>query len=221
QPLPAEAAPPAVRAALDRALAQALDFDPSQRIASAERLAELIASAARGALASPALAPKLERRGSELRVATVLVFRCDALGDSDAEHDDHVTDSGDTRLVPLSVPGEDLERVIVDLGGTPVAVGALEVTALFGAPQSLGDDAVRAARAARQLIDRTRGGRAGLDTTRVLLRAATDQLASTDALAIAQALCASARAGEALASAPAGRQLAAHHELEPAGEQAG
>ncbi|HTJ41774.1 MAG TPA: protein kinase [Kofleriaceae bacterium] len=234
-PLPAETAPPSVRAALDRALAHGLDFDPAHRTAGAEQLAEMIANAARGAGTSartrpieddaftpttPGAVRVIARRGPELRVATVLVFRCEALGDAEAAADEGSSE-GDTHLVPLSVPGEDLERVVVDLGGTPVDVGAMEITALFGAPQSLGDDAARAARAARQLIDRTRGGRAGIDTTRVMLRGGTHELASTDALAVAQALCAAAATGDVLVSAPAGRQLAAHHDLEAFGDVGG
>jgi tetratricopeptide (TPR) repeat protein len=240
--LPAQTGAPAIRAALDQVLAQALDFDPAHRLASADRLAEGLASAARGGYGelrapvraddepTPASAPTppptppaliapatpVTRPGSrrpELRVATVLVFRCDEYGlDREPAADD---ESVETRLVPLAVPGEDLERVIVDLGGTPIAVDALSITALFGAPTSLGDDAARAARAARALIDRTQGGRAGLDTTRVLLRAGTAELAATDGLATAIALAAAAAPGEALASAPTGRQLAAHFDLAP------
>jgi tetratricopeptide (TPR) repeat protein len=235
-PLPDEAAPPAVRAALDRALAQGLELDPGRRIASADRLAELIAEAARGvsgAMQVPAgarletdstgLGPRAarsSRRGPELRVATALVFRCDGMGaDADAPTDGGAAD--DTRAAPVTAPGEDLERVVVDLGGTPVEVSALEICALFGAPRSLGDDAARAARAARQLIARTRGGHAGLDTARVLLRAGTHELSSPTALAATRALCSAAAVGETLASAPAGRQLAAHYDLEPAGEVSG
>ena len=245
--LPPGAAPPAVREALDRVMALALASDPRRRVASADRLAELIAAAARGVLGevqpagrsddrTPPTSPSHPRptatptprapaRRPEVRVATVLVFRCDALGD-EAEEDAPFPDAADgdgveTRILPLTVPGEDLERIVVDLGGTPIAVEALAITALFGAPVSLGDDAERAARAARALIDRTRGGRAGLDTTRVVLRAGRSEPASADALAAAIALARAAAPGEALASPATGRQLAAHWELTPAGEVGG
>ncbi|MCE9575884.1 MAG: protein kinase [Deltaproteobacteria bacterium] len=238
-PLPATAASPAVRAALDKVLAHALDFDPLHRIGSADRLAEALATAARGGFGelraavrvddepTPTSAPSLAAptpvtrpgpKRPELRVATVLVFRCLALGsERDRALAPDEDDGGDTRLVPLEVPGEDLERVIVDLGGTPIAVEALAITALFGAPTSLGDDAARAARAARALIERTTDGRAGLDTTRVLLRPGSADLAATDSLATATALADAAAAGQALVSPPTGRQLAAHFDLAPGG----
>jgi tetratricopeptide (TPR) repeat protein len=233
-PLPDETAPAAVRAALHHALAQGLDFDPTRRIASADLLAELVAEAARGAHAAPnpvahdvaATSPRPARRGGELRVATVLSFRCDGTTSGDAGAGAGASPSepsfdGETRVVPSTGAGEELERVVVDLGGTTVEIGAHEITALFGAPRALGDEAARAARAALQLISQTRGGRAGIDTTRVVLRPGTHELASPDALATARALCASAFAGEVLASAPAGRQLASHHDLVAAGAIAG
>jgi tetratricopeptide (TPR) repeat protein len=198
-PLPATFGTPALRLALDDVFARALAPQPASRIPSMDRLAEAIAHAARPggahlvtarATQPPASSSTTSRR-SEVRVATALVYRADEL------------EAG---------TGEDLERIVVDAGGTPVTTSALEVTALFGVPVALGDDAERAARAARALIER-RGGRAGLDTVRVMLRPSAMALATRETFASASSLVDAAGAGEILASAITARQLAARFEI--------
>jgi tetratricopeptide (TPR) repeat protein len=205
---------PPLRAALDRAFARALDPDPATRIATAEQLAEVIAEAARGAgttLSSSADLPIAEPRSmptptapmptvrhAETRVATALVYRTDRLRDS-------------TRAVPAA-SGEDLERIIVDAGGSPLTVSGLEITALFGAPLSLGDDAERATRAAQALIA-LRGGRAGLDTVRFILRPGVLALSASDATSSAAALASAAAPEEILVSPVTARQIASRFDV--------
>ncbi|MEZ4366951.1 MAG: protein kinase [Kofleriaceae bacterium] len=216
-PLPPEFATPSVRAAMDRVLARALASDPVMRTAAIERLAEALAQAARGAPTTTTSmpiaafaggeAPSLAQtqsgsiRRPELRVATALVYQ----GDS--------APSPSVPGVTSTSPGEAWERVVVDAGGTPVRVTASDLVAVFGVPQALGDDAERAARAALTLVERF-GGKAGLDTTRVLLRPGAGELVSLDAAATALALASRERSGGVLASPAAARQLAARFEIE-------
>jgi tetratricopeptide (TPR) repeat protein len=192
-PLPASFGTPALRDALDQVFAHALHRDPEQRVASVELFTEAIAHAARvagdnvRAASGDRAASRPSTRRTEVRVATALVYRGDVASGS----------------------GEALERLVVDAGGTPITVAPLEVTALFGVPVALGDDAVRAASAARALIAHG-GGRAGLDTVRVVLRPHVAPLASREAFVSASALAGVAAAGDVLTSAVTARQLATH-----------
>jgi serine/threonine protein kinase/tetratricopeptide (TPR) repeat protein len=158
-------------------------------------------------------------RRREVRVATVLTFQCDAQTrsvDSTVAAIDTTNATQDgagllgTQIVPIELPGDDLERLVVGLGGLPLDVGARTLTALFGAPVALGDDAMRAVRAARTLVGRTIGGRAGLDTVRVMIRPGTADPVSPDVLRQSEALAAAAPAGEVWLSAATARQVAAH-----------
>jgi tetratricopeptide (TPR) repeat protein len=209
-PVPERVGAPLLRDALDRAFVRGLDPDPRTRIASAEQLAEAIAHAARAGASAPivrdpsaTLEPQTTpvtttRRLTEVRVATALVYRADRIAASPS----------------AGSAGEDLERIVVDLGGTPLDVGALEIAALFGVPVSLGDDAERAARAAQALIAHA-GGRAGLDTVRVVFRPGSPALPTGDALDSAAALVRAAAAGEIVASPLTARQLARRFDLAP------
>jgi len=120
-------------------------------------------------------------------------------------------DRDDTR--PLQAAAElgeldRLERLVRDLGGTITASGPGELVALFGAPRALGDDVVRAARAAHALVERCEGGRAGLVTGRVELGSRPGSPASGgDAVVRARELAGLAADGEVLASALTARHL--------------
>jgi class 3 adenylate cyclase len=72
------------------------------------------------------------------RVVTALVFR---RADTPASNPLELTilETGEFEV---------LERAVTKLGGTLVAAAPGELLALFGAPRALGDDVVRAARAA-------------------------------------------------------------------------
>src|SRR5262249_44744627 len=138
-PVPLTLGTPALRASLDRVFARALDPEPEKRPASMEQLAEAIAHATRAAgstalatargdaVDTPAGARTSTLRRAEVRVATALVYRTDEVGPS--------------------ASGEDLERIVVDAGGTPIGIGALQIAALFGVPVARGDDAEHAVRA--------------------------------------------------------------------------
>ncbi|NVB82992.1 MAG: protein kinase, partial [Kofleriaceae bacterium] len=200
-PLPVTVGPPALREALDRVFATALDPDPASRIASMALLSEAIAHAARAdgphviapreasSDVGASTAPRTRR--ADVRVATALVYRADSLAVGAAEQ---------------------LERLVVDAGGTPVSVGALEITALFGVPTALGDDAERAVRAAQALLAHAEG-RAGLDTVRILLRPHAGTLTAREAFSSASALAEAAEPGQILASSLTARQLAARFEM--------
>lgn len=217
-PLPRGAAPPIARAALDRVFARALASSPHDRPDTADALAEEIARAARGdgadsgprvlaaapavsaaaarqttvlaplvpdgapSVRAPAAAPPT--RTGEVRVATAL---CAALG--------------------RETEPDDVERIVVDLGGTPQSDDRGEFVALFGAPIAYGDDAARAARAAFELL-RAGAERVGIDTGRILLRAvATGTTATGDALDRARRLANAAGPGQVFASPAAARHL--------------
>ena len=109
------------------------------------------------------------------------------------------------------------ERIIVDAGGTPIRVNPGEIVALFGAMRSTGDDADRAAHSALAIVDRY-GGRAGLDTTRILLRPNDNELVGADSAAAAIALAHQAPDGEIWASKATARQLAARFSIEMHGD---
>ncbi|HEU0029045.1 MAG TPA: protein kinase [Kofleriaceae bacterium] len=205
--LPEQFASPSVRIALDRVLARGVASDPAMRTASIDRFTDAFAHAARGAPLSVALTgrftgeapsqvvttpPVPVPRRAELRLATALMWRTDR----------------------ARLDGEVLERVVVDAGGTPIRVGPSEIGALFGASRSTGDDAERAAGAALELIGKF-GGRAGLDTTRVLLRPGVTELAGPDSIATASMIADEAEPGELRASPATGRQLAARYQIEP------
>lgn len=158
---------------------------------------------------------------SQLRVATVLAFECTASPPAAA-----VPTSAhgqlDTQAVPLAAAGDALERIVVDLGGTPLRVTATSILALFGAPVALGDDAIRAARAAHALLEITANGRAGIDTARLIYRRGpAGPVATGDAIVHAEGLVREAAPGEVRASPPAARQLAGQFRLTEAPEQSG
>ena len=94
-----------------------------------------------------------------------------------------------------------LEATVREHGGHLVASGPGELAAIFGAPRALGDDVVRAARAALALVAQCEGGRAGLHTGRVDLAWQPGGLhARGDALARARALARAALPGQVLAT---------------------
>jgi len=229
-PLPEHVAAPGPRAALERVLAAALASRPSERTASVAELAEGLAAALRVAAAPVAPAPVARpgagtggeaataiagRRRAEARIATVLAFHGAAATTRET------APPGQTSAGPSVEGTEDAERIVVGLGGWPVAVGPGTLTALFGAPVALGDDAMRAVRAARSLLATRTGGRAGIDTTRVMIRPGASEPVAPEVGRIADALAAAAGDGELWLSAPAARQVAAHVELIAAPEVLG
>src|SRR5690606_34713303 len=176
--LPEAIAPPHVREALERVLARALDVEPAARYPGAPRLAEALARAARGERQEPPAglpargaggaggAGEAERAEGEdappvgtSRVATVLHLRFEAVrppAPPDPDDETRPLDTGELGEL------EGLERIARELGGAVITCAAGELVALFGAPRALGDDVVRAARAAHALIERCIGARAGL-----------------------------------------------------------
>jgi tetratricopeptide (TPR) repeat protein len=207
-PLPEAFGTPALRAVLDRVLARGLASDPNVRAPTMDRFVDSFAHAARSAPLSPALrgrrgstqntpadttTPLPVVRRNELRVTTALVWYANR-GARDTEQ---------------------AERLVVDLGGVPIRVAAGEVIALFGAMRSTGDDVDRAAHAALTLVDKF-GGRAALDTTRILLRPGDTALAGPDSAAAAAALAVAAPEGAVWASLATARQLAARFDIAPA-----
>jgi tetratricopeptide (TPR) repeat protein/tRNA A-37 threonylcarbamoyl transferase component Bud32 len=172
-------------------------------------------------------------RRREVRVATVLTFQCEeqtrsvdsTLAIVQIRAPSGASLSGQpmeaTQVAPIELPGDDLERLVVSLGGLPLDVGDRALTALFGAPVALGDDAMRAVRAARTLVARTVGGRAGLDTVRVMMRPGAADPVSPEVLRQSGALAAAAPAGEVWLSAATARQVAAHVDVAPVPEVGG
>lgn len=210
-PLPEPAAPAPIREALDRVLAAGMAPRPDDRIGTAAELAERLAAALRPVEGAPAPRPlatvAAPRRRAEARIVTVLAFHADAgpfasTGRTDSE-----------RTGPGSAV-EHGERIILDLGGWPLASGPGGWTALFGAPVALGDDAARAVRAAAALAAEHRAGRAGLDTVRAMIRPGGEP-AGLELGRLADALAAAAGPGELWLSPAAARQVAAHVEVEP------
>jgi tetratricopeptide (TPR) repeat protein len=230
-PLPDEAAPPTARAGLDRVLARALDGWPGARPEAVDRFAEALALAARGAadeelalpiVAAPAAAPGAnddissthssvedsavtegERALPRVATALHLVFSGRRTVTGEQELDEQIT-----RLVEPTGEIDQLERIVRDQGGNVVASGAGELMAIFGAPRALGDDVVRAARAAFALIAECEDARAGLHTGRVHLSWRPGGLrARGDALSRARALARGAESGQVLASSVTARHF--------------
>ena len=207
--LPPSFGTPALRAQLDRVLVRGLASDPNLRPPTIERLTDALAHAARGAppsLSVPgrrserlstqdSVTPAALTRRTELRVTTSLVWFANR-GPRDTE---------------------EAERIIVDAGGTPIRVTPGEIVALFGAMRSTGDDADRAAHSALAIVDKY-GGRAGLDTTRILLRPNDNELVGADSAAAAMALARQAPDGQIFASKATARQLAARFSIEMHGD---
>jgi tetratricopeptide (TPR) repeat protein len=142
-------------------------------------------------------------RRAEVRVATALHFKF-----AGPFKLDDASQRGTNTHTTTGLP-EHLERIIVDLGGTPLEIEHGAVTAVFGAPVAFGDDAVRATRAAFALIDRVEAGRAGIDTARLLYKTTSDGLpsASGEALNRAEQLARRAGAEQVLASPATARHL--------------
>jgi hypothetical protein len=113
---------------------------------------------------------------------------------------------------------EEAERIVVDARGIPIRIAPGELVALFGATQSsvtggtTGADAERAAHAALALVAKL-GGRAGIDTTRIVRRPRDTSLAGPESAAVAAALAREAHAGEVRASPPTARQVSATDEV--------
>jgi eukaryotic-like serine/threonine-protein kinase len=213
--LPDEAAPPACRSGLDRVLARALDGWPGGRHETVDRFAEALALAARGAAeeelrlpigvvrageppeatADTALRVDPERALPRVATALQLLFAGARSGDSDPDftrQTTRITEQGEL---------DQLERTVRDHGGHLVASGPGELIAIFGAPRALGDDVVRAARAAFALVEQCAGGRAGLHTGRVELAWQPGGLrARGDALLRARAIARGALPGQVLAT---------------------
>ncbi len=149
---------------------------------------------------------------AQVRVATVLQLVC--RGERDPDLLAHPDDTELTRPIVLGGPGDLFERIVVDLGGTPIKVSDTGITALFGAPVTVGDDAARAARAAHALLSASVAGQVGLDTGRLLYRRdPSGPTASGEALTRAAALADEATPGQVRASPPTARQLAGRFEL--------
>jgi eukaryotic-like serine/threonine-protein kinase len=120
----------------------------------------------------------------------------------DSDEDTIASSEGDTGVLDL------LEATVREHGGHLVASGAGELMAIFGAPRALGDDVVRAARAALALVAQCERGRAGLHTGRVELAWQPGGLrARGDALARARVLARAALPGQVLATAVTSRHF--------------
>lgn len=152
-------------------------------------------------------------RRAHIRVVTALQFRLQPGG---AKRPARFTpaalpDSSEAVLTPVqSRFAEEMEKVIVDLGGTPLMVTDAKLTAVFGAPVALGDDAARAARAALTLVELSQAtGSAAIDTARVVYRIGFggSPSASGAALVNASKLLASAEPGQVRGSAATARHL--------------
>jgi serine/threonine protein kinase/tetratricopeptide (TPR) repeat protein len=192
----ADGAPAIARAALDTVFSRAL----LRQYETVTQFAEALAFAARGALEAvpePPPAPVTRDATVEIkvradlaitRVATALAFVTSAR--------DLATTSEDSGELDA------LERVVTELGGTIVSAKRTELIALFGAPRALGDDVVRATRAAQALVARV--GVAALHTGRVTLGAGR---AEGEAIDTARELARGAKTGEVLASAATARHL--------------
>jgi eukaryotic-like serine/threonine-protein kinase len=216
-----DSAPPLARAALVRELARALDPDPGARHTTVPRFAEAMALAARGAgglaradppPSPPGALPAREPEPTDSPAPRVAVALHLAFAGVRAPHepDPAASDDDDTRPLDIAELGEldRLERLVRDHGGTVTAGGPGELVALFGAPRALGDDVVRAARAAHALIERCHGGRAGLDTGRVELASRPGRARDAgDAARRARELAGLAGEGEVVASALTTRHL--------------
>ncbi|HEX5058134.1 MAG TPA: protein kinase [Kofleriaceae bacterium] len=203
--LPDTFATAAVRASLDRVFVRGLASDPHMRPPTMERFTDGFAHAARGAPLSLAVPGRRQERLStqesvtpvplvrrtEMRVTTAFVWYANR-GPKDTE---------------------EAERLVVDAGGSPIRVLPGEIVALFGAMRSTGDDADRAAHTAIRIVDKY-GGRAGLDTTRILLRPNENELAGPDSAAAAATLAHSAPEGQVWISKSTARQLAARFAIE-------
>ncbi len=232
-PLPPEIASGARHAALERVLRAGLASEPAERLHAPTALAEGLAGALRetadeSAASSSASMPAATadvatvgtiRRRVEPRVATVLTFF------TDESTGPETMDAAETLGTPDHVTGDALEHAVVDLGGWPVTLGSGSVTALFGVPTALGDDATRAVRAAQRLLATHKRGRAGIDTRRVMVRpdAGGPALAGVprDVARTADALAFAAAPGQVWLSAAASRQVAGHVDVSPAGEVGG
>ncbi len=111
------------------------------------------------------------------------------------DSDTVATGDGDTGVLDV------LEATVREHGGHLVASGPGELMAIFGAPRALGDDVVRAARAAFALLEQCVGGRAGLHTGRVELSWQPGGLrARGEALTRARALARTAEPSQVLAT---------------------
>ena len=230
-PLGEESAPASCRPGLDRVLARALDGWPGSRPETADRFAEALALAARGAseeelglprpsgseLGGPTLvdsevptapigAGDGERTQPRVATALQLFFAGEREPDSGAAADPAMTESSTRVTEPANL--DQLERTVRDHGGHLVASGAGELMAIFGAPRALGDDVVRAARAAFALVEQCGGGRAGLHTGRVELSWQPGGLrARGDALTRARVLARAALPGQVLATQATSRHF--------------
>jgi tetratricopeptide (TPR) repeat protein/tRNA A-37 threonylcarbamoyl transferase component Bud32 len=189
--LPPEIAERDVRDALEAVLRRALDVDPERRPDPIDTLATLLSRAAGGE--TPGMVMRRPRRSARSnRAATAVVVSFAAASD-------------DT---------EALERPIARLGGTVTTANRYRLEALFGAPRSRGDDAIRAAAAARAIAESSPGASIAIHTGLVELSSDTRGalLATGPALERARDL-----AGDAgvWCSRETRAQLAGHFTLEP------
>lgn len=126
--LPDDLADPEVREALEAVLRRALDVDPERRPDPIDTMATLLSRAAGGE--APGTVRRARRSSRSTRAATALVA-----GFASARDD-----------------SERLEGPIAALGGTVTTSNRYRLEALFGAPRSRGDDAIRAARGALAVL---------------------------------------------------------------------
>ena len=126
--LPDDLADPEVREALEAVLRRALDVDPERRPDPIDSMATLLSRAAGGE--APGTVRRPRRSSRSTRAATALI-------------------------AGFATPRDDSERLegpIAALGGTLTTANRYRLEALFGAPRSRGDDAIRAARAALAVL---------------------------------------------------------------------
>ena len=192
-PLPSQVADAEVCEALDAVIRRAVALDPARRPDPVDQIASMLSRAASGEAPAPRSVAQRVVQSRERAVTAVVARLTEPIDRSETEA---------------------LERPITNLGGMLVAVDGRGVEALFGAPRSRGDDAIRAARAGLALAASFPSAAVGIHTGRARLQTGEGaQTAVGPALELAREL---AETGGVVCSRTARAQLAGHFDLTPA-----